>query len=134
MLVGANSAPTAAAAGGKPLHQTAGLKVLDKRVSFADRAIQTLDLRLLSSGLLSINLNFPKGTCLSVFLVPPEECAKMRTGKTFKHVPGFDARTTSGTYQRTAKLAAGSYAMVLLDESGSRSVVAVNAQLRTLSK
>lgn len=132
LVVRANSARKAAPSEAKRLHQTSGLKVLDKKVSFAAGTIQTLDLRLPCSGLLSINVNFPKETCVNVFLVPPEECAKMRTGKTFKHVPGFDAKTTSGSYQRTARLPAGNYAIVLLDESGSRSVVTVNAHLNAL--
>jgi hypothetical protein len=126
------AAGNAAARGTPAVHLSSGLKVIDKRVAFATGTIQALDLQLPCSGSLSISVSFPKETCVSVFLVPPEERAKMQAGKAFKHVPGFDAKTTSGTYLRSAQLPAGRYAMVLLDESGSRSVVQVNAHLRGL--
>ena len=132
MLVVRAKSVKAAVRGSPPLHQASGLKVIDKRVAFATGSIQIIDLRLPCSGFLTIHVTFPKETCLNVFLVPPEERAKVEAGKAFKHVPGFDAKTTSGTYLRTAQLPAGRYAMVLLDESGSRSVVQVSAHLSGL--
>lgn len=122
----------AVAVSGRGEHQLPGVKLFDKKVVFASGTVQTVDLRLPCSGLLSINLTFPEGNCLSVFLVPPEERAKMDAGQTFTHVTGLDARTTSGRYRRGARLPGGAYRLFLLNESGSRCVVDVNAHLSDL--
>lgn len=109
-----------------------GLKVFDGKTTFATRHMRTIDLRLPCSGLLTVNLNFPKGTTLCAFLVAPEEVEKMKAGQTFKHVEGFDAKTSSGSYQQAAEVDPGRYSLVLLDESMSRSVVEVRAHLSDL--
>jgi len=109
-----------------------GLKLFDGQVTFAVNSIQTVELRLPCSGLLTVGLTFPKGTALCAFLVPPGEVEKIKAHQTFKHVEGFDARTTSGSYQQAAELAPGRYSLVLLDESMSRSVVQVRATLSGL--
>jgi hypothetical protein len=132
LIVRVKSSRNAAAVRGQGPQERPGLRILDTKVPFAAGTIQKVDLRLPCSGLLSLNVTFPKETCLSVFLVPPEELAKMETGQTFKHVPGLDAKTTSGSYRRAAKLPAGRYSLVLLDESGSRSAVDVKAHLGDL--
>ena len=109
-----------------------GLNLFDAKVTFAIEPMQTVDLRLPCSGLLTINVTFPEKTALNVFLVPPEDHEKIKTRQTFAHVDGFDARTSSGSYQQAAHLPAGRYTLVLLDESKSRSVVEVNARLSDL--
>ena len=109
-----------------------GLKIFDGKVTFAVNSIRTVDLRLPCSGLLRVGATFPKGTTLCVFLVPPEDIEKMKTGQTFKHVEGFDAKTTTGSYEQAAEVAPGCYSLVLLDESKSRSVVDVRANLSDL--
>ena len=109
-----------------------GLKLADMRVTFAAGVMQTVDLRLPCSGLLSIQLTFPKGTSLSVFLVPPEERGKLKAREICAHVDGFDDKTAAGSYQRAAQLPPGNYSLVLLDENKSRSVVQVNARLTDL--
>lgn len=109
-----------------------GLKLFDGKVTFAVNSMQTVELRLPCSGLLTVSLTFPKGTALCAFLVPPEEVEKIKARQTFKHVEGFDAKTTSGSCQQAAEVAAGRYSLVLLDESMSRSVVQVRANLSDL--
>ena len=109
-----------------------GLKLADMRVTFAVRVMQTVDLRLPCSGLLSIQLTFPKGTSLSVFLVPPEERGKLKAGEICAHVDGFDDKTSAGSYQRAVQLPPGNYSLVLLDENKSRCVVQVSARLTDL--
>jgi hypothetical protein len=113
-------------------NKPSGLKLFDGRVTFAVNSIQTVELRLPCSGLLTVSLTFPKGTALCAFLVPPEELEKMKTRQTFKHVKGFDAKTTSGSCQQAAEVAPGRYSLVLVDESMSRSVVQVRAKLSDL--
>jgi len=132
LVVRVKASRKAVAVRGRGEHQLPGVKLVDKKVVFATGTVQTVDLRLPCSGLLSINLTFPEGNCLSVFLVPPEQRAKMDAGQTFKHVAGLDARTTSGSYRRTARLPGGAYRLFLLDESGSRCVVDVKANLSAL--
>jgi hypothetical protein len=114
----------------KPPHR--GLNLVDRKLLFSTGIIQTVDIRIPCSGLLTIDVKFPKGSCLNVFLVSPEERVKMDARQTFRHVHGFDAKTTSGNYQRTAELPPGRYCMVILDESGSRSIVEVKAHLGNL--
>ena len=114
------------------LNKPSGLKLFDGKVTFAVNSMQTVGLRLPCSGRLTISLTFPKGTTLCAFLVPPEELEKMKAHQTFKHVEGFDAKTTTGTYQQAAEVAPGRYSLVLLDESVSRSVVQVRANLSDL--
>lgn len=109
-----------------------GLKLFDGKVTFAVNSMRTVDLRLPCSGLLTVSVTFPKGNALCVFLVPPEEREKMKARQTIKHVEGFDARTTSGNYQQAAEVAPGLYTLVLLDESMSRGVVQVQANLSDL--
>lgn len=109
-----------------------GLKLFDGKVTFALKPIQTVDLRLPCSGLLTINLTFPEGTTLCAFLVPPEEVEKIKARQTFKHVEGFDVKTSAGTCQQAAQVSSGRYCLVLLDDSVSRSVVQVRAQLTGL--
>lgn len=121
-----NSAP--AYDPGKPR----GLKLFDAKVTFAVEPLQTVDLRLPCSGLLTINVTFPEKTTLLAFLVSGEEREKMKARQTFAHVEGFDARSGSGSYQQAAQLPPGRYSLVLLDESKSRSVVEVSAQLSDL--
>jgi hypothetical protein len=113
-------------------NKPSGLKLFDGRVTFAINSIQTVELRLPCSGLLTVSLTFPKGTALCAFLVPPEELEKMKTRQTFKHVEGFDAKTTSGSCQQAAEVAPGRYSLVLVDESMSRGVVQVRANLSDL--
>jgi hypothetical protein len=109
-----------------------GLKLFDAKVTFAIEPIQTVDLRLPCSGLLTINVNFPEKTTLNVFLVSFEEREKMKARQIFAHLDGFDGRTSSGSYQQAAPLPPGRYCLVLLDESKSRTVVEVSAQLSDL--
>jgi len=132
LVVRVKASRKAVAVRGRGEHQLPGVKLVDKKVVFATGTVQTVDLRLPCSGLLSIDVAFPKENCLSVFLVPPEERAKMDAGETFTHVVGFDAKTTSGSYRRTARLPGGAYRLFLLNESGSRYVVDVNAHLSDL--
>jgi hypothetical protein len=113
-------------------NKPSGLKLFDGKVTFAVNSMRTVDLRLPCSGLLTVSVTFPEGTALCVFLVPPEEIEKMKARQTFKHVEGFDAKTTSGSYQQAAEVAPGRYSLVLLDESMSRSVVEVRANLTDL--
>ena len=109
-----------------------GVKLFDGKVTFAVNSMRTVDLRLPCSGLLTVSVTFPEGTALCVFLVPPEELEKMKARQTFKHVEGFDAKTTTGTYEQAAEVGPGRYSLVLLDESMSRSVVQVRANLSDL--
>lgn len=109
-----------------------GLKLVDTKVTFAVGTIQTVDIRLPCSGLLTIKLTFPEGITISAFLVSPEEREKMKARQTFAHVDGFDAKTSSGSYQQAAELSPGRYCLVILDEGASRAVVGVNAQLTDL--
>jgi hypothetical protein len=113
-------------------NQPRGLKLFDAKVTFAIEPIQTVDLRLPCSGLLTINATFPEKTTLNAFLVSGEECEKMKAHQIFTHLDGFDARISSGNYHQAARLPAGRYSLVLLDESKSRSVVEVSAQLTDL--
>jgi hypothetical protein len=113
-------------------NKPSGLKLFDANVAFAVNSIETIELRLPCSGLLTVSLTFPKGNALCVFLVPPEEVEKMKARQTFKHVEAFDAKTTSGSYQQAAQIPSGRYCLVLLDESMSRGVVQVRAQLSDL--
>ena len=109
-----------------------GLKLFDGKVTFAVESIQTVDIRLPCSGLLTINLTFPEQTTVNVFLVSSEEREKMKAHQTFAHVDGFDGSATSGIYRQAALLSPGRYCLVLLDESKSHSVVQVSAQLSDL--
>jgi len=114
------------------LNKPRGLKLVERKITFAVGTIQTVDIRLPCSGLLTVNLSFPKGVVLSTFLVSQEEREKMLARQTFAHVEGFDARTSTGSYQQSAQLPPGRYCLVLLDENASRSVVEVNAHLGDL--
>ncbi len=109
-----------------------GLRIFEGKTTFAIDPIQTIDLRLPCSGLLTISLNFPKGATLTAFLVTAEEREKMKAREIFTHVEGFDVKTSSGTNQKAAELSPGRYSLVLLDESKSRSVVEVKAHLTDL--
>jgi hypothetical protein len=109
-----------------------GLRLFDAKITFIIEPLQTVDVRLPCSGLLTINLTFPEKTTLNVFLVSAEECEKMKARQVFAHIDGFDARPSSGSHQQAGRLPAGRYCLVLLDESKSRSVVAVNAHLSDL--
>lgn len=109
-----------------------GLRIFEGKTTFAVDPIQTIDLRLPCSGLLTISLTFPKGTTLSAFLLTAEGREKMKARENVAHVEGFDAKTSSGTYQQAAELSPGRYSLVLLDEGKSRSVVEVKAQLSDL--
>ena len=132
LVVRMKASRNAVAVRGRGEHQLPGVKLVEKKVVFATGTIQTVDLRLPCSGQLSIDLTFPKENCLSVFLVPPGERAKMDAGQTFTHVPGLDDKTCSGSYRRTVRLPGGAYRLFLFDESGSRFVVDVNAHLSDL--
>jgi hypothetical protein len=109
-----------------------GLKIFDGKATFAIKHMWTAELRLPCSGLLTVSLTFPKGTTLCAFLVPPEEIEKMKAGQTFKHVEGFDVKSTSGSCQQAGEVDPGRYSLVLLDESMSRSAVEVRAHLSNL--
>jgi hypothetical protein len=113
-------------------NKPSGLKLFDGKVTFAVNSIQTVNLRLPCSGLLTVSLTFPKGTAVCAFLVPPDEVKRIKAHQTFKHVEGFDAKSTSGSHQQAAEIAPGRYSLVLLDESMSRSVVQVRVNLSGL--
>ncbi len=109
-----------------------GLKLFEGKTTFAVHLMQTVDLRLPCSGLLTIDLKFAKGAGLCVFLLTEEERVKMKAGKTCAHVEGFDAKVSSGIYRQEAEVAPGRYTLVLLDENKSRGVVEINARLSNL--
>lgn len=109
-----------------------GLGIFDGKTTFAVDPIQTIELRLPCSGLLTISLTCPDGALVNAFLVTAEERQKMEARETFAHVEGFDGRTGSGTYQQAKELSPGRYTLVLLDENRSRSVVSVKARLTDL--
>lgn len=132
LVVRAKTSPNQPQPQARDLNKPSGLKLFDGKVTFAVNSMQTVALRLPCSGLLTISLTFPQGTTLCAFLVPPEELEKMKARQTFKHVEGFDAKTTTGSYQQAAEVAPGRYSLVLLDESVSRGVVQVRANLSDL--
>ena len=109
-----------------------GLRLFEGKTTFAMHLLQTVDLRLPCSGLLTIDLKFAKGAGLCVFLLTEDERDKMKAGKTCTHVEGFDAKVSSGTYRQEAEVAPGRYTLVLLDENKSRGVVEINARLSNL--
>jgi hypothetical protein len=115
---------------------TGGLKVVESVVHLPAGSFKTLDLLLPCAGTLSLDVMVQKGNSVGVFVVAPDQVAKMNAKQTFAHMTGFDANQTR-EYHRNARLNPGKYCLVLMDRSSetlsaSTSQVLVNARLGTL--
>lgn len=97
----------------------AGLKLLDTVAHVPTSSFKTFELLLPCSGTMSIEIVAEEDNYLSVFLVAPEELAKMKARQTFAHLEGFDGNL-SAKYRRSARLSPGRYCLVLMDKSPGR--------------
>jgi len=96
-----------------------GLKLLDTVAHVPTSSFKTFELLLPCSGTLSIEIVAEEDNYLSVFLVAPEELAKMKARQTFAHLEGFDGNL-SAKYRRSARLSPGRYCLVLMDKTPGR--------------
>jgi hypothetical protein len=96
-----------------------GLKLLDTVAHVPTASFKTFELLLPCSGTLSIEIVAEEDNYLSVFLVAPEELAKMKARQTFAHLEGFDGNL-SAKYRRSARLLPGRYCLVLMDKTPGR--------------
>jgi hypothetical protein len=114
-----------------------GLKVVDTVVQLPTAAFKLVDFSLPCAGTLSLELACEAEKNIAVFVVPPNEIAKMKARQTFTHLEGFDAQLTE-KYQHSARLAPGKYCLVLMDKSSGRlgsgrTTIQVRARLSELN-
>ena len=121
---------------GRPFEMR-GLKLVDTVVHLPTASFKLVDFALPCAGTLSLELTCEGENNIGIFVVPPNELARMNAKQTFAHLDGFDAHLTE-KYQRTARLPPGKYCLVLMDESSgplgsSRTPIHVHARLSELN-
>src|SRR4030095_1668315 len=114
-----------------------GLKLVDTVVHVSAASFKRIDFLLPCSGTLSLELTCEAKGNIGVFVLSPNELARMNAQQTFTHLDGFDAHLTE-KYRRTARLPPGKYCLVLTDKSSgplgsARTPIHVHAHLSELN-
>ena len=114
-----------------------GLKLVDTVVHLPAASFKQVDFLLPCSGTLTLELTCEDKGNIGVFVLSPDELARMNAKQTFTHLNGFDAHLTE-KYRRTARLPPGKYCLVLTDKSSgplgsSRTSIHVHAHLSELN-
>ena len=117
--------------------ETQGLKLVDTIVDVPAASFKPVDFLLPCSGTLSLELTCEAKGNIGVFVLSPNELARMNAKQTFRHLDGFDAHLTE-KYRRTARLQPGKYRLVLTDKSSgplgsARTPIHVHAHLSDLN-
>ena len=79
-------------------------------------SFKALPISLPYAGTLSVDLTVRRGNDISVYVVTPDQIDKIKAKQQFTYFQGFDADKTK-IYQRSGRLASGSYYLVMLDKS-----------------
>jgi hypothetical protein len=96
-------------------------------------SFKALPILLPYAGTLTVDLTVRRGNDISVYVVSPDQIDKIKAKQQFTYFQGFDADKTK-IYQRSGRLASGSYYLVMLDKSlgilsQQSSDIQVNAKL-----
>jgi hypothetical protein len=79
-------------------------------------SFKALPISLPYAGTLSVSLTVRRGNDISVYVVTPDQIDKIKAKQQFTYFQGFDAEKTK-IYQRSGRLASGSYYLVTLDKT-----------------
>ncbi len=80
------------------------------------KSFKGIPLTLPYAGTLNLEVQIIRGNPIEIRLVDPSEVESIKTKKTFRHYPGFEADKTK-SYKREGRLQSGSYVLVIIDQS-----------------
>jgi len=109
--------------GGKKAANTLTSALLHQRIDLVNTtqdlpasSFKALPISLPYAGTLSVDLTVRRGNDISIYVVTPDQIDKIKAKQQFTYFQGFDADKTK-IYQRSGRLAAGSYYLVMLDKT-----------------